>query len=509
MTQDSNKVLQQPFGKMMFRLTAIAAAILFITGCATMEPRSGKHSPVDGLIDDDVLTAIDQKQPHGKQWTQTDNLWHYIAAQMNLPPEQHPRITAERERYLKHPEYLEQISKRAEPYLYLIVQELEQRDLPIELVFVPFVESAFLPNALSSSSAAGIWQFIPSTGNYFGLENSHWYDARRDIVQSTQAAANYFQILHGIFGDDWPIVIGAYNSGEGTMQRAIKYNESRGLDTDFWSLDQLPRETQYYSARVYALAEIFSQPEKYGINPHPIKMRPVVTQLVLDESVNLLQLAKLTGIDQNELYRLNPGFNRGISGPDARHLLIPKEMKARFDAATISAAREPAHEWKRYTIANGDSFHRIARRYGSSVTELLTINRRESAVARPGEVILVPAGRVDIAAISENARTHTVRSGESLWSIARQYNVTVTDLQNLNALTDNDIIRPGDELIIALGPEPAESDENFHYIIVQPGDTLWHLARRYSTSVDELLSINGLSADHILQPGQQLIIASR
>ena len=488
----------------------LSLAVLMLHGCSSLIPAPDERNeePDRAAVPTySTLPAISRPDDEGKRAEDHQHdLWRAVATRFTLPVPDNARIDAELRRYTRHPDYLREVSERAEPYLYMIVEKLEAANLPLELTLLPIVESAYLPQALSSSSAAGIWQFIPSTGTYFGLERDAFYDGRRDIEASTDAAVTYFSQLRGMFDDDWPTAIAAYNGGQGTLLNAIRENERRGLPTDFWSLKQLRKETRDYPARFFALVKIFSNPEKYGFAPHPIENRPALAQIELDQSINLVKLADLTGMDHKALYRLNPGFGRSITGDKPRQLLVPHEARGRFDVQTLTSAASAAESWQRYTFVRGDSFYRVARRYGSSVDELLAINRRQSALARPGEVILVPAGRVDRAVAAGNAETYTVQRGDSLWAISRKHDIKLAELRRMNHYADNPVLRPGDKVVIGVKDEPGARGGSKY--VVQPGDTLWQLAQRFSMTVDELTNLNQIGRDTTLKPGQELVIAS-
>ncbi|MBN2871522.1 MAG: LysM peptidoglycan-binding domain-containing protein [Halothiobacillaceae bacterium] len=494
----------------MIRGLALALVALVLHGCSALVPAPDGDDTATGHpggYDGSPLPAISGPNRGDQQASnEQHDLWRAVASRFRLDVPDNARVNAEVRRYLRHPDYLREVSKRAEPYLYMIVEKLESADLPLELTLLPIVESAYLPHALSSSSAAGIWQFIPSTGTYFGLERDAFYDGRRDIKASTDAAVTYFSQLRGMFDDDWPTVIAAYNGGQGTLINAIRENERRGRPTDFWHLDQLRKETREYPARLFALVKIFSQPKKYGFDPYPIANRPALAQIEIERSINLAKLADLTGMDHETLYRLNPGFGRSITGDKPRQLLVPKAARGRFDVQTLTSAASAAESWQRYTFRQGDSFYRIAQRYGSSVDELLAINRRQSALARPGEVILVPGGRVDRAAIAGNAETYTVQPGDSLWAISRQQDIGMAELRRMNHYGDNPVLRPGDKVVVGVKEAAAPRGDSTY--VVQPGDTLWQLARRFSTTVEQLVALNQIGRDAPLTPGQELRIAS-
>jgi len=184
-----------------------------------------------------------------------------------LPVPDDKRVTRELNWYLSHPSYIDRIQERAEPYLYFILQEIEKRGMPGEIALLPAVESAFRPFAYSPGRAAGMWQFIPSTGRLFGLKQNWWYDGRRDVVSSTRAALDYLMALNKQFNGDWELALAAYNSGAGTVRSAIRRNKRLGKPTDYWSLS-LPDETNAYVPRLLALAKVFHHPQENGIVRH-------------------------------------------------------------------------------------------------------------------------------------------------------------------------------------------------------------------------------------------------
>ncbi len=521
---------EQPQRSMLLRLLTLLVlpALLALSGCANL-PQTASNAPVassafdDGSSSDNVdysiLPAINTPAQSAREavWMNDGNLWHYIAARFTLPIPNNPRIQQQLAFYSSHIDYLERVTERAKPYLHMIVADLQENKLPLELALLPIVESAYLPGAVSSSNAAGIWQFVRSTGEHFGLRRTVWYDGRRDIKASTDAAMLYFTRLRIMFNDDWPIVIASYNGGEGTLQNAIAYNQSKGLPTDFWDLTRISKQTADYPARLYALVIIFSNPEKYGFHPYPIPNQSVVTEIALNKSVNLNKLASLTGMTHDELFNLNPGFDKSITGPETTNLLVPKSLASQFTPTALEEAEKSAMNWGRYTLRRGDNFHKLAYRYGCDVDELLKVNRLSSAYARPGETIIVPLGRGKTLLASGEDQLYTVQGGDSLWGLAHRFDMELTDLKRINGLKSVDSIHPGQKLIVAAHHERLRADqkqskriaESSGQYIVQKGDTLWNVALRFSTTVEQLIASNRLDSTTPLQPGQVLMVARK
>jgi membrane-bound lytic murein transglycosylase D len=506
----------------------VLPAVLALGGCANLPQTVGNTPAASSAVDDgssantvdySILPAINTPAQSARKaaWMNDGNLWHYIAARFTLPIPNNPRVQEQLAFYSSHIDYLERVTERAKPYLHMIVADLQENKLPLELALLPIVESAYRPEAVSSSNAAGIWQFVRSTGEHFGLRRTVWYDGRRDIKASTDAALQYFTRLRTMFNDDWPVVIASYNGGEGTLQNAIAYNQSRGLPTDFWDLTQISKETADYPARLYALVIIFSNPEKYGFHPYPIPNQSVVTEIVLNKSVNLNKLASLTGVSHDELFHLNPGFDKLITGPETTNLLVPKRLASQFTTTALEEAEKSAMNWGRYTLRRGDNFHKLAYRYGCDVDELLKVNRLSSAYARPGETIIVPLGRGKKLMASGADQLYTVQSGDSLWGLAHRFDMDLADLKRINGLKPKDPIHPGQKLIVAThhgfqraDEKPAKRvAESSGRYVVQRGDTLWNVAQRFSTTVQHLIASNRLDSSAPLKPGQVLMIAGK
>ncbi len=233
--------------------------------------------------------------------------------------------------FSQRPEYLQMVAERARPYLYHIVEELSRHKLPLELALLPIVESAYKPTAQSPMSAAGLWQFIPSTGRDFNLKQNDEYDERLDVTTSTQAAIRFLAKLNKHFKGDWLLALAAYNCGQGNVDAAIRRNTARGLPTDYWSLS-LPEETQNYVPRLLALANIFANPTRYQLHVKPVKNEPYFVKVNIDDQAEMAQLmnkdfksvAALADISYEQFSRLNPGYlNKTLTGQGPFKFILP------------------------------------------------------------------------------------------------------------------------------------------------------------------------------------------
>lgn len=253
------------------------------------------------------------------------DLWDRIRNGMGLPqPER-----AETEWFFLSQVYFDQIADRARPYLHHIVEEIERREMPLEIALLPIIESAYRPTAYSPTGAAGIWQIVPGTGKRFGLKQNSWYDGRRDILASTQAALDYLRILHKRFEGDWLLALAAYNCGEGAVENAIERNRRAGLSIDFWSLD-LPRETQEYVPKLLAISSIIADPSEHNLVLDPIPNRPYLQEVPIGgEQISLERVAALANMSIADLRSLNPGLMGPTTDPSGSYKLVIPISKAK------------------------------------------------------------------------------------------------------------------------------------------------------------------------------------
>lgn len=475
-----------------------------------------------------LLSASDEK--HLDQSEVTDDLWQLTRQHMQLDLDnEEPRLQTQFNWYKKHPEYMQRVATRASRYYYYILSEVLKRDMPAEIALLPIVESAYDPFAYSHGRASGPWQFIPGTAKHFGLKNSWWYDGRRDIVASTDAALNYLQQLHVRF-DSWELALAAYNCGGGNVSKAIRRNEKKGLATDFWSLD-LPKETRVYVPKLLAVSRLIRDAEQHELSLPPLANQPVFEEVELDSQIDLAQAAELSSITTQELYQLNPGFNRWATDPDGPHrLLVPAESAEQFRSRLAALPAEQRVNWARHKIAKGESISTIARHYKTTTAVIREANKLSSNNIRAGKYLLIPSAKQDFSEYSlsqsqrfnrkqnqlaqsdRNKTSYQVKAGDSFWKIANANNISVRELASWNQMAPGDPLRVGQTLTLwkaKTNQGLSRSDEQMIRRVgysVRSGDSLYTIADRFRVSISDIRRWNKLEKSKYLQPGQHLTL---
>jgi membrane-bound lytic murein transglycosylase D len=386
-----------------------------------------------------------------------DDLWDRIVRGYAVPDLEGPLVEKWERWYAERPDYVARMVDRSRRYLYHIVNEVDQRSMPLDVALLPMVESAFNPRAQSTARAAGIWQFIPSTGKHYGLEQNFWVDSRRDVIAATDKALDYLQKLFGDF-NDWQLALAAYNWGEGNVARALERNRQRGLPLTYEAL-AMPDETRNYLPKLQAVKNIVRDPEKYGLVLADVPDAPYFTAVKIHRKMDVRRAAELAELPEDEFLALNPQHNRPvIAGADQFTILLPTD-KAELFAAKLDLHEQPLVSWQAYRLKPNESLNQVAARFGMSVETLRAVNGIGArARVHAGHVVLVPAerGHADAAAASLQAavftvvpqgRTfyHTVKRGETLNSIAVRYGVTSAELRSWNGLTQS-AVKAGQQL---------------------------------------------------------------
>jgi membrane-bound lytic murein transglycosylase D len=417
---------------------------------------------------------------------------------------------------------------RASRHLPMMRRIFREKGLPDDLLNLAFIESAVNPWATSRAKAAGIWQFMPSTGRRYGMQVSFWLDERRDPEKSTRGAAAYLKQLYEQF-EDWPLALAAYNAGEGKIQAAIRRQRTR----DYWRL-RLPRETRYFVPAFMAMTIIAREPERYGFSPPPDAM-PEVEVVSLEHPADLKTIADAAATTLEEIRELNPELIRWATPPDMAQysLRLPAGRLEEFLEALDRIPPEERITWIRHPIRKGETPVSIAHRYGVDLQAVLELNglRKRRALLRPGGFLLIPVtpGQSIVAAAepprpvrvvvraSADSR-YRVKQGDTLWDIAQTHAVSPEALRRTNNLSRDAIIRPGQSLTVPRLAEaersgtrqpPQASEPRIRSVkryVVKRGDTLWDIAQTHAVSPEALRRTNNLSRDANLRPGQELTI---
>ncbi len=457
-------------GPLGSRLLAGGLALLFAAGCSTVRtshdpasveasqpaavvsaPSSSPPLPIAELALEPALVdraGSDEAQPAAATTREHADLWERIRAGFAMPELATP-LVAEKERfYLQRPEYLQRMFARGSRYLFHIVEEIERRGMPTELALLPFVESAMNPSALSSAQAAGLWQFIPSTGRAYNLRQDWWVDNRRDVVKSTEAALDYLQKIYALAGNDWFLALASYNWGENAVARAMRRNESRGLPTDYLSLT-MPAETRNYVPKLIALKNIVLHASQLGVQLPALRNEPYFVTIEKTRPIDLALAAKFAGMSVSEFVALNPAHNRPVIAASRNNQIkLPADRLDAFLEAVERHGKERRAfaTWQPHTLQSGETIESIARRAGITTAELLDANdlRRGQRILA-GTRILAPQrsagdeshlegfeGPRVYELVEQPAAWHRLRRGETLTSVARRYGTTVAALRSWN-----------------------------------------------------------------------------
>ncbi|HTX05145.1 MAG TPA: LysM peptidoglycan-binding domain-containing protein [Steroidobacteraceae bacterium] len=461
-------------------------------------------------------------QPAALTPAQYADLFDRIRTGFALPDPDEPAIDEQLNWYASNPDYLQRAFGRADMYLYYIVTQLEARHMPLELALLPVIESAFEPYAYSRARASGLWQFISPTGTRFGLKQDWWYDGRRDVVASTNAALDYLQALHDEFNGDWLLAIAAYNCGELAVQHAVQVNEAEHRPIDFWDL-RLPRETEAYVPKLLAMKRLVEDPAKYGLAFTAIPNQPYFARVKTPGQINLQVAAQIAGISAEEVYDLNPAFHRWATDPTGPfYLLLPVTAAPIFEQNVAQLTQDELMGVEHYEVRRRDSIYSVARHFKTSVAILRKLNTLPDGRLTVGEDVLVPATsyvlpenvRLAAARVDDRARWgsylqfQVVRRGDTLWSIARHYRMRPATLARMNGISVHHILRPGEKLRL-YARVPVEHHGELHFEVVRTGDTLWSIARRHGMSVRTLASLNGIGRRAMLHPGERLRLFTR
>jgi membrane-bound lytic murein transglycosylase D len=388
-----------------------------------------------------------------------EDVWQRIRSGFAMKPLNSRLIKRHEQWYAGHPEYVLRMSERANRYLFYIVEEVERRGMPSEIALLPIIESAFNPGAYSVASASGIWQFIPSTGKHFGMEQNWWYDGRRDIIGATNGALDYLEKLHKQFGD-WELALAAYNWGEGAVARAQAANRRRGKPTGYSHL-RMPRETQNYVPKLLAIKNIVSDPARYKLTLQAIPNRPYFEAVTPSKPMDVKVAAELAEVPLDEFLALNPGHNRPVILHDQAEVLLLPVDKVSVFRTNLENNNQRLVSWRAYESDKGEAFADIAAQFDMTLDQLRKANGLSShARLSNGQTLLVPAkeeSESEFAPFNMHATAmqemsgfkYVVRRGDTISGIARKFGVSQRSLIAMN--NGRSFLRVGQKFTILPG----------------------------------------------------------
>ena len=461
------KLINRP----LITIVSILSATALLVGCDSLGIKRSDHAknPIQPVIETPVQQQAPVTPTEESEEQKFNTVWERIRTGYSLPEVSNSAVDAQVKFYTRYKTYFYKITQQSEPYLYYVASEMQANNMPMELALLPFIESSYNPTA-SSASNVGMWQFGTATARNFGLKQNRWYEGRKDVVASTEAAIRLLKNLYTRFDNDWLLAVAAYNAGDGSIQQAINKNRRAGKPTDFWSLP-LNKITQGYVPQLLALSKIVGKPEAYDFNLYPIADKPYFAKVNVDSQINLADAAKSSSLDSALLKKLNAGFTSWLTDPTTpRDVLVPVEAADTFKLQLDSLPKVTANQQKQ------------------------------------------------IADDSKNTQTHTgyhiVKSGENLWSIARAENSTLSVLTKLTNLNSKSSLKPGQKLILSGQSVVAENvavtqetkaEKKASYTI-KAGDTLGRIAAKHDVSVKQIMEWNKIKDETSIRPNQELIV---
>ncbi|MEY8205307.1 MAG: LysM peptidoglycan-binding domain-containing protein [Bermanella sp.] len=504
--------------------------LLIIAGCMPVKPQVAlQPTPPPILLLEQTTSSIEPHTPNTAALGRHDDIWQRVRDNYQLDNTiDNRRIDVQLNWYKSHQRYLNRVSQRATRYMFFIMQQIEVRNIPAEIALLPIVESAFEPFAYSHGRASGVWQFIPSTGRMYGLQQDWWFDGRRDIRHSTIAALKFLRGLSREFKGDWMLALAAYNSGAGTVRKAIRKNKKLGLPVDFWSLS-LPRETKAYVPKLLALARLVGDPGKYGVTLPKIDNTPYFAVIKTGSQMDLSQAAQMADVDLEEIYKLNPQYNQWSSNPNGPHeILVPVAKQALFRENLKKLPANQRIKWQRYKVVAGDSLSTISSKFHTTTEAIKQVNPLRGNTIKVNDMLLIPTAFKKLSSYTYSAdnrlskkqkRTrgpkgstriqHQVKAGDSFWSLAKTHKVSTMSIARWNGMAPKDTLRPGQTLIIWSKLQLAKADREvirkIHYR-VRNGDSLHRIADKFNVKVHDIQRWNPSSKKKYLQPGDKLVL---
>ncbi len=459
---------------------------------ASLISQSAQPSTVDDLSEDDANPGqamgvpTDPLRPETSlnlsDLSATQDLWGRIRQGFALPELQSTLVTDHQQWYASRPEYVQRMTERASRYLFHVVEEIQRRNMPTELALLPFIESAFNPQAMSSARASGMWQFMPATGKDFELKQNLFRDDRRDVLASTRAALDYLQRLYNQFGD-WHLALAAYNWGEGNVQRAINKNQRAGLPTDYLSLN-MPVETRNYVPKLHAVKNIIASPETFGLTLTPIENHPYFVSVPLQRDMDASVAARLAGLPLDEFKALNPSLNKPvILAAGTPQVLLPYDNASLF-AHNLSEYKGPLASWTAWVAPKTMRPAEVAREVGMTERSLREVNHiPPKMLVKAGSALLVPRSQHRVQDVSEaladNAmmalapdlpplKRMTLKAGkrDTVASVAKRFRVNAQQVAQWNKVGAASTFKRGQTIVVYVSNKPIQRTASSNHRVV-------------------------------------------
>jgi len=481
-------------------LTTILISILFF-GCQQIE--------VSQNIKKD--TAIKETTNNLISKPEYEDIWSYIKQNNESKTEVilNDQVLSYMNMHLKDLDKFKEYLNDSYYFIYFVINELEDNNLPIELALLPYIESNYDPFSISSSGAVGMWQFMPRTGRLYKLNKSWWSEDRHDPFRSTEAAVDYLKYLYQRFDEDIYLTIAAYNAGPSLLDRRINQNKRKGDQVDFWTLN-VPTQTKNYVPKYIALRELILNSDKYGIKMPAIPFEPVVEKIIIPSQVEILALSEYLEIKPELLYKLNAGYTKWASAPkDESIFYIPIEKYYLFQNENNPFNEINEINWISHIVKRGDNLWDLAMKYDTEVKIIKEINYLNNDLLSIDDTLLIPLGKTK----SNNFipyEMYIVSEGDSLWSISKKYNLEVRDLAKMNSLNENEFLQLGQQLSIGNKNihRNMESKKRTILYSVKQGDNLYKISELFDVTIKSIEEINNFD-EATLMPGQIIKIAIR
>lgn len=477
---------------------ACLASVVWLTGCATqgsapgpndtLPPASSSrtqgqaHTPEIPQGELRPITASKAFSGQVASLSAPADLWERIRRGFAMPDLEQDLVQDREQWYSTRPDYIQRMTERSSKYLFHIVEELERRNMPTELALLPYIESAFNPQAVSTAKAAGMWQFMPATGNYFDLKQNAFRDDRRDVLASTRAALDYLQKLHGMFGD-WHLALAAYNWGEGSVSRAIARNQKAGLGIRYTDLN-LPAETRLYVPKLQAVKNIVADPQAFRAELPLIENHPYFQTVDIDRDIDVTLAAKLADVQLSDFKALNPSLNKPvILAAGTPQILLPWDNAQVFERNLLAYKDGQYASWTAWTAPSTMSVSEAAQRVGMGENDLRSLNNiPPRMLIKAGSALIVPRSttmRQDVAEhVADNGqmaltpeiitRRTTVRAGkrDSIASLAKRYRVNASSIADWNNTKVGAALKAGQQIVLYL---PIQIKTGNTAVRAQPG----------------------------------------